>query len=87
MFGFHWEELLVVAFIALIIFGPKRLPEIGGAMGKTLNAFKKSINEVTDSAKADPPPPAQPAELKAPPLAANIIDSTSTTTSDATPRV
>jgi len=33
--GIHWTELVVVAFVALLIFGPKRLPEIGGAVGRT----------------------------------------------------
>jgi len=46
--GIHWTELVVVAFVALLIFGPKRLPEIGGAVGKTYREFKKSLGEVVD---------------------------------------
>jgi sec-independent protein translocase protein TatA len=46
--GIHWTELVVVAFVALLIFGPKRLPEIGGAVGRTYREFKKSLGEVAD---------------------------------------
>ena len=46
--GIHWTELIIVAFIALLIFGPKRLPEIGSAMGRTYREFKKSLGEVSE---------------------------------------
>jgi len=38
--------LILIVIIALIIFGPKKLPEIGSAFGQTLSAFKKSANEM-----------------------------------------
>jgi sec-independent protein translocase protein TatA len=50
--GFHWPELFVVGMVALLIFGPRRLPEMGNALGKALGEFKKSMSEV-------PPPPAR----------------------------
>ena len=34
--GFHWPELLAIGMIALLIFGPRRLPEMGNALGKAL---------------------------------------------------
>ena len=40
-----------VAFVALLIFGPKRLPEMGSAVGKTFTAFKKSLSEIADVPK------------------------------------
>ncbi|WP_461201856.1 twin-arginine translocase TatA/TatE family subunit [Anoxybacillus sp. TBDG-1] len=40
--------LILILVIALIIFGPSKLPEIGRAFGKTLFEFKKSVKEVTD---------------------------------------
>ncbi|BDH61955.1 hypothetical protein MTP04_20850 [Lysinibacillus sp. PLM2] len=47
--------LIIILVIVLIIFGPKKLPEIGGAIGKTLSEFKKStreaINEDEDEKK------------------------------------
>jgi sec-independent protein translocase protein TatA len=39
--------LILILTIALIIFGPKKLPEIGRAFGQTLNEFKKSTRELT----------------------------------------
>jgi sec-independent protein translocase protein TatA len=48
--GIHWTELIVVAFVALLIFGPKRLPEIGGAIGRTYREFKKSLGEISELA-------------------------------------
>ena len=39
--------LILILVIALIIFGPKKLPEIGKAVGQTLSEFKKSARELT----------------------------------------
>jgi sec-independent protein translocase protein TatA len=38
--------LIIILIITLIVFGPKKLPEIGAAFGKTLSEFKKSANEI-----------------------------------------
>lgn len=38
-------ELLIILAIALLIFGPKALPKLGEAMGKTIGSFKKGLNE------------------------------------------
>jgi len=46
-FGFHGLDLVVIMVIALLIFGPKRLPEMGNAIGKSISAFKKGMNELT----------------------------------------
>ena len=48
MFGGHIWELALVLIIALVVFGPKRLPEIGGAMGKSIREFKKGTTELED---------------------------------------
>ena len=53
--GFHWPELFVVGMIALLIFGPRRLPEMGSALGKALGEFKKSMNEAPSPAPSDAP--------------------------------
>lgn len=46
MFGLtHWWELLIVLFIALIVFGPGRLGDVGGALGKSIREFKKSTHD------------------------------------------
>ncbi|MGM0903597.1 MAG: twin-arginine translocase TatA/TatE family subunit [Bacillota bacterium] len=45
--------LILILVIALVIFGPKKLPEIGRAFGSTLKEFKKSTRElVSDDEKA-----------------------------------
>lgn len=41
-----FPSLILIIVVALIIFGPKRLPEIGKAAGDTLREFKKSTNEL-----------------------------------------
>lgn len=38
--------LILILIIALIVFGPSKLPQIGKAMGQTLSEFKKSTNEL-----------------------------------------
>lgn len=48
MFGFHWVELLLVLGLAVLIFGPKRLPEIGGAFGRGLRDFRRGVHDVKD---------------------------------------
>lgn len=42
MFGFGIPELLIILVIVLVVFGAGRLPEIGGALGKSIRNFKKS---------------------------------------------
>ena len=39
--------LILIILLALIVFGPKKLPEIGRAFGQTLREFKKSTSELT----------------------------------------
>jgi sec-independent protein translocase protein TatA len=48
--GGHIWELAIVVILALIVFGPKRLPEIGGAMGKGIKEFKKGTQDLQDHA-------------------------------------
>ena len=45
MFGLGVPELLVILVIVMIIFGAGKLPEIGGAIGKGIKSFKKSVKE------------------------------------------
>jgi TatA/E family protein of Tat protein translocase len=40
-----FSEMIFIFFLALIIFGPKKLPEIGRQIGKALNEFKRASNE------------------------------------------
>lgn len=53
MFNIGPQELLVVLIVALIIVGPKRLPEFGRTIGRALNEFRKLQDEVKDMVKFD----------------------------------
>jgi len=46
--GFHPLDMMLIFVVALLIFGPKKLPEIGSQMGRTINAFKKGMREIRD---------------------------------------
>jgi TatA/E family protein of Tat protein translocase len=49
----HWPYLIILAVIALIIFGPKRLPELGEGLGKAIREFRKATSEMGDSLKSE----------------------------------
>lgn len=58
-------ELILILVIALIIFGPKKLPEIGKAVGEAFKAFKKTQEEVTKEVeKISSDSPAKSSEAK-----------------------
>jgi sec-independent protein translocase protein TatA len=67
---FHPVWIVIALVIVLIIFGPGRLPELGGAVGKAMREFRKATNEltseVTSAVQATPAPPPPPP----PPVAA-----------------
>ncbi len=41
-----WQEIIIIFVIALIVFGPRKLPELGKSLGKGLAEFKKASNEL-----------------------------------------
>lgn len=45
--GFGPGELVILLVIALVVFGPGKLPQIGGAVGKSVRDFRKATGEVT----------------------------------------
>jgi sec-independent protein translocase protein TatA len=52
-------EILLILLIVLLVFGAKRLPEMGAAMGKGIREFKRSLKDVqesVDAGNANPPP-------------------------------
>jgi sec-independent protein translocase protein TatA len=74
MFGsIGMPELIIIFVIALIIFGPRKLPELGRSLGKSLSEFKRASNELRSTLEEeirveDQRVPAKPAE-PAPPTA------------------
>ncbi|MEN8005632.1 MAG: twin-arginine translocase TatA/TatE family subunit [Candidatus Krumholzibacteriota bacterium] len=48
-----WSEIVLVLALALILFGPKRLPEIAEAMGKSIRKFKSATKSATDEVKRE----------------------------------
>ena len=47
-------ELLIIVVIALVFFGPGKLPELGSAMGKAIRGFKKSVNDPAEKEGKEP---------------------------------
>ena len=67
MFGIHWGYIAILLVVVLIIFGPGRLPELGGAVGKAMREFRKATSELTSemtsTVQAKPEAPAPPAPV------------------------
>ena len=57
MFGLGFGEIVIVLAIVLLFFGGKKLPELGKALGKSMNNFKKGLKETEEgnNDKIDPP--------------------------------
>ncbi len=51
MFGLGTPELIVILGIAFLVFGGKKLPEIGAGLGKGIRSFQKGIKDVEDAGK------------------------------------
>jgi sec-independent protein translocase protein TatA len=63
MFGLGLPELIVICVIALLVFGPKKLPDAGRALGQALQGFRSSMEErdgTLQEAKAIPAPASCP---------------------------
>jgi sec-independent protein translocase protein TatA len=77
-FGAHWWDLLPLVILALLFFGPKRLPEMGSSIGRTIKEFQKSMREVREPESTNtnvvPPATTQAApELPAAPTATATV--------------
>jgi sec-independent protein translocase protein TatA len=74
-FGISIWELMILLVVLLLVFGAKRLPEMGKSLGKGMREFKDAVTGMDDAATTQPPqattqpPQAPPAELpSAPPV-------------------
>ncbi|WP_196592837.1 Sec-independent protein translocase subunit TatA/TatB [Pectinatus sottacetonis] len=59
MFGIGVPELIVILIIGLVLFGPGKLPEVGRAVGKSINELKKATAGITDAPQQSSQQPAQ----------------------------
>ena len=53
MFGIGMPEMLLILAVALIVIGPKKLPDLAKSLGKALGEFKKATSELKDSLQVD----------------------------------
>ncbi|SRR2546427_4695362 len=96
MFGsIGMPELIIILVIALIIFGPRKLPELGRSLGRSINEFKKASNELRSTLEdeirveeqrdqATAAASATPPSATPPPVDATVSRSTTTTTEPGT---
>ena len=79
MFGsIGMPELIIIFVIALIIFGPRKLPELGRSLGKSLSEFKRASNELRSTLEEeirveDQRVPAKPAAPGSPSASATTV--------------
>ena len=67
MFNLGFPELILILIIALVVFGPGKLPEIGRAVGKGLSEFKKATNNLMSDVNK-PIESAAPPSVQQPPM-------------------
>lgn len=48
MFGLGWPEVAIIVIVAILIFGPKKIPELGSTFGRTLRGFKEGLNQAEE---------------------------------------
>jgi TatA/E family protein of Tat protein translocase len=53
MFGIGMPEFILIAVVALIVFGPKKLPDLAKSMGKAVREFKKATSELKETMQVD----------------------------------
>ena len=55
MFGIGVPELILILIIGLVVFGPGKLPEVGRAIGKSLNEFKRATSSAAPRGAEEKP--------------------------------
>jgi len=80
MFDIGLQELVLIFVIALLVFGPKNLPQLGRSLGRAMREFRKASDEFRSTIETnlqinepDPPPTLQPAADPAPAAAPALV--------------
>ena len=60
MFGIGAQEMVFLAIIALLVFGPKRLPELARTLGRGLAEFRRASSDLRGALSLEPDPPGTP---------------------------
>ena len=71
----HWYILVIVLVIVLIVYGPGKLPEVGGAIGRAMREFRKASSDMQDEIKRGVQPEATPESRPATERPANDVRS------------
>jgi sec-independent protein translocase protein TatA len=71
---FAWWELVLILLVLLLVFGAKRLPEMGRSLGKGMREFKESVTGMDEKEPPVPPAELPPAEPTTPRTEASSAD-------------
>ena len=77
--GLSWQELILVLLIVLVLFGPKKLPEIGSSLGRGLRGFKDSLNGINGNEPRETATPVAAISAATPvaePVPVEVVEST-----------
>ena len=71
-FGLQPTHLIIILVVALLVFGPSRLPEIGKAVGKTIKEFQSGIKEASEGFSSEVQKPAEALKEEPPKLSNEV---------------
>ncbi|MGI0490689.1 Sec-independent protein translocase subunit TatA/TatB [Alkalinema pantanalense CENA528] len=54
MFNLGWTEVIIILLVSVVIFGPKKIPELGSTFGKTLRGFKEGMTQANSNQPSNP---------------------------------
>ncbi len=74
MFGLQPTHLIIILVVALLIFGPSRLPEIGRAFGKTIREFQTATKEATQGITEEIQKPVETKPVETKPIETKAVE-------------